>query len=1262
MHTTRRKFLKAAAYSGSFVAARFHGLPLRGPAQTFETPCFLHTGAGYAPFIEQFVKLLQPGADAFVTEKYVAQLALRLNAWQTFLLAPLRHSAAVDSIFAATLIASPLDKPVLKPMRTELPLQSDSAVFSPPEPIGKQDFFKVIERYLQPLESIQIAELQIDGFSIDETTPLRVTTRIHYDLVGTLDPSRREERTGEWELTWQGDSESNWTIVQWSAERELRSRLTGPAFVDITATSFAGAPSYEQLRLGVDHWRTVLDGASGIDIYGNHGVAIGDFDGDGFDDLYVCQPAGLPNRLYRNRGDGTFEDVTDKAGVDVLDGTSSAIFADLNNNGHQDLIVVRTSGPLLFVNRGNGTFQLRPDAFRFAQPPQGTFTGIGVADYDGDGLLDIYFCLYSFYQGLSEYEYPMPYYDAQNGPPNFLLRNHGNYSFEDVTAASGMNQNNNRFSFVCGWNDYDNDGHLDLCVVNDFGRKNLYHNNGDGTFVDVSAKAGVEDPGAGMSVCWFDYDNDGYDDLYIANMWSAAGKRISTQQAFMPATTDKIRGAYRKHANGNSLFHNTAGSGVFRDTTEESGTRIGRWSWGSDAWDFDHDGSPDLYVTNGFISGPEQDNLSSFFWRQIVARSLTTGGDSKEYGDAWSAINEFIRSDHSWSGYQRNNFYMNNRNGEFTEAAGILGLDFLDDSRSFALADLDRDGRLEVVLKNRTGPQLRVLHNDLTPLHPSISFALEGTKSNRDAIGAVVELETGEIRQRNTIRAGSGYLTQHSKVLCFGLGTATGPLRATVLWPSGAKQHFLDLPAGHLIRIKEGTAAFNAEAYKTAVTQRPAAASTLEGDLASSYQTWLVEPILPPDFRLTDQHGKSFSLKDSLQQPLVVIFCGSDCTGSQAQLDAMQKAWPEWQQHSVGAVAVRVESAAGTGAGSSPSATDSFSFPVLAADERTSAVYNIFHRYLYERRREMMLPTSFLIDREGFVIKVYSGLTSPANILQDWLSAPASTEDRLKRALPFDGRYFGNGLHHNYFTYGVAFLQYNYLDEALASFQQSIARNPSYAAAYYNVGLIYLNKGAFSDARVNLAQAVQLDGKNADAWNNLGVVYGQQGDYASAQKDFQRAIDLQPTHVLALQNLVKLYRFQGHLDTAKDVLQRAIAINPSEAELHQGLAMLLVEQKDLSQAQQEFEQVVRLQPDNVEGLNGLGVVLMQLGNGSDAMRRFEECTKVAPSFDRPYLNMAVLYMSAGQPGKAHDILSQFLAGQPDNADIRQALQEVDGSK
>ena len=1236
----------------------FRGLPLLALPQAASSPCLVHAGSGYAPFIDAFLKQIRPGFDQFVAEKYAAELEIILNSWCHSICSPARDLRPVHAVLLESLTASLLHRATVKPLRSRPPVESDRIAFHPPEIAGSSSFVSSLHEYLAPFRKIEDASLEIDLIHIAGAAPLRIETRIHYDLVGELDENRREQRTGEWELSWQKNATEGWVVSRWSADTELRSRLIGQGFVDFAPEAFAKNSSYhEQLRHGIDYWRTMLDGASGIDIYGNNGVCVGDFDGDGFDDLYVCQPAGLPNRLYRNLGDGTFEDVTEKAGVGLLDGTSSAIFADLNNTGRQDLIVVRTSGPLLFVNRGNGTFELRPDAFHFARPPQGTFTGTAVADYNHDGFLDIYFCTYSFYQGLSEYEFPKPYYDAQNGPPNFLLKNTGDHTFEDVTIASGLDKNNNRFSFDCGWNDYNRDGWPDLYVVNDFGRKQLFRNNGNGTFTDVSAEAGVEDPGEGMSMTWLDYDNDGFDDIYVVNMWEVAGRRITKQPEFMPKVPEAIRRVYWQDGMGNTMLHNQGASGKFRDVSEESGTRVGGWNWGSDAWDFDHDGYPDLYIVNGFISGPIRENLSSFYWRQVAARSLDSGGQSKSYADAWSAINEFIRSDYTWSGYQRNNFYVNNRDSSFVEASSVLGLDCLEDGRSFALSDIDGDGRLEVIVKNRTAPQIRLFHNQLNPIGPSITFSLKGTRSNRDAIGAVIEVVTPEGRQRKTLRAGTGFLAQSTKVLHFGLGDTQRPVRAVIEWPGGTKQILENLPPGHHIEVHEGSSAIHAVPFKPLQERKGSTAGTV-ADLPARHATWLLEAIIPPSLSLPDQNNVQHTLADAKGSLLLLTFCGYGCNQSQEFLHAIDRAQPEWREHGLKILAVLTGEQSGEQASQLKADSAKLSFPVLIADKRTSNVYNIFYRYLFDRRQQMLLPTSFLLDKEGKVVRVYTGVASPNDILHDAISMPVTDEQRLRRGLPFPGHYFRGKLHHNYFTYGVAYLQYEYLDDALAAFQLAIESNESTPAAYYNLGLIYLHKGMFDDARTNLEKAVELDPSNADAWNNLGVVRGQEGNLTEAKYDFEKTLALQPTHLLAIQNMVKLYQFQGNPGAAQALLEKTIAIDPSQAELHEGLAMLYVNEKNLPGARSEFEKATQLDPGNVQMLNGLGVVLMEMGESAAAMQAFEKCRRLDPTYDRPYLNMAVLYLRAGQTDKARSLLSEYLQRDPNDQEIRQALQEV----
>jgi tetratricopeptide (TPR) repeat protein len=1006
----------------------------------------------------------------------------------------------------------------------------------------------------------------------------------------------------------------------------------------------------------VDDWRTVLDAASGIDIYGNNGLAVGDIFGDGLDGFYVCQPSGLPNRLYRNRGDGTFEDISEAAGVDLLDGTASALFADFRNSGHQDLLVVRTNGPLLFRNEENGKFRLQPDAFHFAKPPSGTFTGVAAADYDRNGFLDIYFCLYAYYRGLSQYDHPQPYYDAQNGPPNFLLRNRGDGSFEDVTERSGMNQNNNRFSFASGWCDFNGDGWPDLYVANDFGRKNLYRNHGDGTFSDIAAEAGVEDYGAGMSVSWFDYDNDGRPDLYVTDMWSAAGKRVTGQTYFLPSADAGVRQAYQKHAAGNSLFHNEGSGHSFKTAGETAHVGMGRWSWSADPWDFDHDGQQDLYVTNGFISGSEGPDLSSFFWRQIVGRSLDGGSGALDYQLAWNAVNELIRADYSWNGFERNVAFLNNGDGTFAEVSGLLKLDFLDDSRAFALLDLDGDGRLEVILKNRTGPQLRILRNEMEGIGSSVIFRLKGRKGNHDAIGSTVTVQRGSLVQTRYLQAGSGFLSQHTKDLHFGIGSGTEPLSGTVRWPDGSEQRFTNLPFDHRIVIIEGQSKYESIPFRAELRgkiTRSSAVSQPNQMLPSRFATWLLEPVPALPFTLPDPTGHQHSLSDFADRPLLLTIVGGECDASREQVSALVRHAPAFSRRQIALAVIHPPPVSAGG----PS-RDAAPFPVLAGDEKTAGAYSILYRYLFDRRRELRPPVSFLIDNSGQIVRVYVGTFDPLSALEDWTRRPQSDDERLKKAIGLAGRYQGGMPHRNYFTYGVAFIQSNYPDAALVCFDEAAKRDPNYAATYYNLGTIYLNQQNLPEARKNLERAVALDPQDADAWTNLGAIAGQQKNYDEALEFLKQAVRANPAHLVALQNLVMLYRWQGHLDKAQAAIEDAIRVQPNDPEFHFALGMLLAGQEQFEGARKELERALELRNSDATTLNNLGVVYLRLGRIDDALNCFERCTKMSPDYDRPYLNIALVYKQQGRQSDARAVLQGFASQHPANEEIRKALGEM----
>jgi tetratricopeptide (TPR) repeat protein len=1218
--------------------------------------------------LETILSRTQAGLDQFVTEKYADQVSAIFEEWSLSLQRSPQEVRPVEQSLASTFTAASLH-PVTSRLVRDGAVQVRQNQFTDKITLGRDAFLNELKSTLQSLVEIITAEFQVTSIeAVPSARPSRLLTRVRYDLVGSGRNFYREQRVGEWGLEFEAasDAAGAFRLKTWRTLGETQSRSNGPVFVDIAAQAFGANASYSaQLLRGSDYWRTVLDQASGIDIYGHNGVAVGDIDGDGFDDLYVCQPAGLPNRLYRNRGDGTFEDTTDASGLGVLENTPCALFADFNNDGRQDLVVVRTDGPVLYLNEGAGKFRKQPDAFHFAKPPQGTFTGAAVADYDRDGWLDIYFCLYLYYQGTEQYKYPSPYFDAENGPPNFLMRNHRDGTFRDVTAESGLNQNNTRYSFCCGWGDYNRDGWPDLYVVNDFGRKNLYRNNGDGTFTDVADPVGVVDVGAGMSVCWFDYDNDGAEDLYVANMWTAAGKRIAMQEVFQKDAPESVRALYRKHSMGNSLFRNGGpGSPVFQSVGGDAGVEMGRWSWSSDAWDFDHDGFLDLYIANGMVSGASLADLNSFFWRQVVANSPTQPKFSPEYEQGWNALNELIRADGTWSGYERNVLYANNRDGTFSDVSGVVGMDFLEDGRSFALADFDHDGRLEVLLKNRNGPQVRLLKNVMKDLAPSIAFRIHSSKSNRDAIGAAVTVTTESGRQTRTLQAGSGFLSQHAKELFFGLGDAKGSVQASIRWPSGLLQELHDLPQNHRIWVEEGTAPSRMEPFVKAPVEREghALARQKAETLPDIVETWLLAPVSAPDFSLPELTGKTRTLVALRGKPVLLHFWMAGSPNCRKDLEALEHHYQRWSTDGLQLLSVNVDEASEAAGVRALAEPERFSFPVVRATDEVAGIYNILYRYLFDRHRDLGLPTSFLINQQGDIVKIYQGPVNPEHVNDDFRRIPQTAAERLTKALPFPGVTDSTEFQRNNLSYGSVYFQREYFDQAEASFRLALRDDPSSAEALYGLGSVYLKQSNQAEARDSFQRTTKLLAAYAEtlpnAWNNLGLIATQEGHTEEAIGYFQEALRLSPDHLIALDNLGNAYRQQKQWDQAREVLERAVRISPKDPEANYSLGMVYAQTNDNEHAYERLQRALQLRPDYPEALNNLGVLYLRTGRRDEAVASFEECIRVVPAFDQAYLNLAKVYAVEGDPEKARSILRNLLKQHPDHFEAHKALAEL----
>ena len=435
--------------------------------------------------------------------------------------------------------------------------------------------------------------------------------------------------------------------------------------------------------------------------YGPGGITAVDYDNDGFYDLFV--PDGVRSRLFRNKGDGTFEDVTAKAGLDGLDGVSVGVFADYDNDGHKDLFVSRTfKHNQLFHNNGDGTFT---DVTAHSGIGDDCCTTVASwGDYDNDGLLDLYVGRYLDPRA----KIPTTFY-ARNGEPNQLYHNNGDGTFTNVTEKAGVGDVGLCLGSV--WGDYDNDGYVDLYVVNDFGRKTLYHNNRNGTFTDVTVKSGTLDYGAGMSASFGDYNNDGKLDIYVANIrsehaWFAEAPTVwrymfntvrqNVWQTDMPLYFQILQQSgfgfvdvFKQMASGNTLMKNR-GDGTFEDTTVAASANPVGWFWGSSFADFDNDGWLDIYSADGWVYNDPGTEIEMEFLNNVVSEMKTykTGlfFDPKFFGRR------------SWHGYDRNRYLRADGHGGFLEMGRAAGTDLLLNSRGIAVADFWNRGKLDIAV------------------------------------------------------------------------------------------------------------------------------------------------------------------------------------------------------------------------------------------------------------------------------------------------------------------------------------------------------------------------------------------------------------------------------------------------------------------------------------------------------------------------------------------------------------------------------------
>ncbi len=540
-----------------------------------------------------------------------------------------------------------------------------------------------------------------------------------------------------------------------------------PASIQFTNTTAAAGIKFSHFK-----------GNQGISINREEfgpGICVADFDGDGWQDIYFVNGRDLYNRgivvrnaLYRNNGDGTFTDVTEKAGVPGTGYGLGCVWGDYDNDGFPDLFVTQYGRNVLYHNNGNGTFADVTDKAGVAGMESGTFhSGATFFDYDRDGRLDLYVGSYvnmgdRRYCDLGVVQSSCPP-SVYRGSPDALYHNNGDGTFTNVTVKAKIYQPEGK-NLSVGAGDYDNDGWPDLFVANDGLSAYLYHNQHDGTFKEIGLDSGMAFTGQGvtmaaMCISLGDFNNDGWFDLYISDFQRSS----------------------------DHIWQND-GKGFFDEVSDQSGlTRATHdvLSFGGGFFDYDNDGWLDIFIANGHVYPEVEQATPGIHYKQL------------------------------------NSLFHNEHNGKFVDVSRSAGNGFQTPyvGRGVAFADFDNDGFVDVVVANNGDVPL-LLHNSGGNGNHFLNFRLVGTRSNRDAMGARIRVVTGGVSQIREIEGGGSYLSQSDLRANFGLGKTARAETVEVKWPSGLQQTFRNVGADKFYVIEEGTDRLNLQQFTRPATPR----------------------------------------------------------------------------------------------------------------------------------------------------------------------------------------------------------------------------------------------------------------------------------------------------------------------------------------------------------------------------------------------------------------------------------------------------------
>jgi len=1050
------------------------------------------------------------------------------------------------------------------------------------------------------------------------------------ESVGSRDPVKEERAKSNarkkaiqvsavWQTTWASNGAKQYQLLTAevpATEIVTLSLLDTRLFKDCTNSIIGKNRCLKgQLIYGVDQWAARVPG---VNTQGNSGLSVGDVNDDGLDDIYLCQPQGIANRLFIQRKDGTAIEESQSYGVNLLDESRSSLLIDLDNDGDQDLVVATKSDLVFMSNSGDGHYEIIEKLDRCCNG-----LSLSAADYDNDGDLDLFLSRQPKSRATVQIADPATNLLAGS----VLLRNDESFRFVDVTASVGLVGESPLPARAAIWFDRDLDGDQDLYVT--AGESGgIQFVNTDGFFHRAPEFVASSLP-AQQSASTGDFNADGRFDLFVASK-SGTGDVAS----------DESHISFGGQEDSSKPFFLRAP--LFDD----------QYATSSLIADFNNDGRDDLMIGNGGFTRVALDDMSLLF-----PHSTDDGSDKNQELSAGSTNDAFFDAarlrHYSIHSRQRTRCYASIGAGGFAEVSSVSGFNsgYPDDSRALAATDWDQDGDVDVLLVNRTGPQLRFFINGLNRRN-SISFKLTGKASNRDAIGARVEMWLAGVSAPlvKTIQAGGGFLSQSSKRLTFGIGEAQKVESVVVRWPSGKTHQFRQLVVGTTYELAEE----NAEPIVSSRSLiRSKRSSSLAGSLrqpAADKRTLFVPRFPLPSPEAQVAKGQWNCLKTSGEQPSVFLFWGQNPESTQ-MLQQLNRFACELEDANANVVTVFADSSnlrpdeqwkyLDNSTENSPEIRNWTSL-----SEGGLETMKIVFGHWFSKRGLPEQPFALLVDRDQNVVGLYPyGAFKKDQLLEDLelCDQPPTLADQnsnengfwVSSTLPVDSRGLASRLREAGFDLAS--------EQLLASVADEVAEDLK------NEAKDFAALGRYDLAQQFYQAALQ---KSPD---NIAALLGR----SNLAIDHALATNRSESNATPDGNLALAVSDGGlTLPEAKAGFDRVLEIDPNEWRAAMGIAKIQLLQDRPSKALATLVEYQEVNP-RVELLTMQGRVLFQSGSYAKALRVLNAAHDDRP--DLPYLagDLGYLYLLNDELGNAKKLLRKANRRQPSDLTFLRMLAEVE---